>query len=182
VSAGELSERKLDRGWAAVPGVRVRQALPADMDAVGELSALAGVTLEDELTGAVTSGSAGQALRAGLRGGQDGFTRHVAEQWVAHRDQPLMAYLSAALVLVAEHREHGVIGSLIAYPPPNIAEIHLNYSSDPREREQMLMIGAIGLAKVKAVAVAESARGKNIGGSLLQRCRQVFFHCGYVIV
>ncbi len=45
-----------------------------------------------------------------------------------------------------------------------------------------MMAGAIGIAKIKAVAVGESARGRNIGGALLQRCRQVYFHCGYLIV
>jgi GNAT superfamily N-acetyltransferase len=182
VSAGETSERKLDRGWAAMPGVRVRQAGPADMDAVRELSLLAGVTLEDELISAVIAGSAGQALRAGLRGGSDEFTRHLAGQFATHADQPLVAYLSAALILVADHRDHGITGALVAYPPPNIAELHVDARSDSRERQKMVMLGAIGAAKVKAVAVAEQARGKNIGGALLQRCKQVYFACGYVVV
>lgn len=70
---------------------------------------------------AVTDGSAGAALRAGLRDGRDGFTRHMVEQFSAHRDNGLFAYLSAALVLVAEHREDGIIGALVAFPPPNVA-------------------------------------------------------------
>jgi GNAT superfamily N-acetyltransferase len=46
----------------------------------------------------------------------------------------------------------------------------------------MMMLGAIGLAKIKALAVAEPARGRNVGGSLLLRCRQVYFACGYIIL
>jgi GNAT superfamily N-acetyltransferase len=164
----------------------VRQALPADMGTVCELTGLAGVKMEEELVGAVASGAAGLALRAGLSGGLEGFHRHLAEQFLAHRDQPLQAYLSAALVLVAEHRDQGVLGAVVAYPPPNIAQVHLDRTrrsiTDPREREQLMMAGAIGLAKVKALAVAEPARGRNIGGALLLRCRQVFFACGYIIV
>lgn len=44
------------------------------------------------------------------------------------------------------------------------------------------MSGGIALAKVKALAVAEHARGHNISGSLLKRCKQPYFHCGYLIL
>jgi hypothetical protein len=43
----------------------VRQAVPADMDAVRELAKLAEVIIEDELVGSVASGAAGLPLRAG---------------------------------------------------------------------------------------------------------------------
>lgn len=185
-STGGVTERKLDNGWAAAPGVRVRQALPADMGAVRELAGLAGVKIEDELARSVASGAAGLTLRAGLSGGREGFSRHIAEQFLAHQDDPLLAYLSAALVLVADHRDHGVVGTVIAYPPPNIAQMHLDRTrrsiTDPRERNKLMMAGAVGLAKVKALAVAEPARGRNIGGALLLRARQVYFACGYIIV
>jgi GNAT superfamily N-acetyltransferase len=181
-----VTERKLDKGWPAAPGVRIRQALPADMGTVRELATLAGVSIEDELAGAVASGAAGQALRAGLRGGLPGFQRHMAEQFVAHGDEILQAYLSAALVLVADHRDHGVLGTVVAYPSPNITQIHLDGTrdtiTDPRGQNTLVMAGAVGLAKIKALAVAESARGQNIGGSLLVRCRQVFFACGYLML
>jgi GNAT superfamily N-acetyltransferase len=184
--AGTVTERKLDNGWAAAPGVRVRQAAAADMDAVRELAMLAGVKIEDELARSVASGAAGLALRAGLSRGREGFSRHIAEQFIAHQDDPLQAYLSAGLVLVADHRDHGMVGTVIAYPPPNIAQMHLDSTrrtiTDPRERNKLMMAGAVGLAKVKALAVAEPARGRNIGGALLLRCRQVYFACGYIIV
>jgi hypothetical protein len=167
--------------------VRVRQALPGDMDAVRELAKLAGVIIEDVLVDSVASGAAGLALRAGLSNGQDGFHRHLAGQFLAHPEDPLPAYLSAALVLVADHREYGVVGTVVAYPPVNIVQSHLDGArrrniTDPRELNNLMMVGAIGLAKVKAVAVAEPARGWNVGGSLLLRCRQVFFACGYFIL
>ena len=99
---GEITEHKLVHGWASAPRVRVRQAVASDLPAVAKLAALAGVQ------------TAGMALCAGLRGGWDGFTRCMAEQFFAHRDDPLPAYLAAALVLVAEHRDRGVVGALIA--------------------------------------------------------------------
>jgi GNAT superfamily N-acetyltransferase len=180
------ARRKLVSGWASAPRVRARQAVPADLGTVGELAALAGARLEDQLAGAVTAGSAGAALRAGLRSGRDGFTRHMAEQFTAHSDDPLPAYLSAALVLAAEHRDHGIVGALIACPPSSVADDHLKQTqrtiTDPYERGKLVMAGAVGEAKIKAVAVTETARGRNIGGSLLKRCRQVCFHCGYVVI
>jgi GNAT superfamily N-acetyltransferase len=182
----EITERKLARGWASAPGVKIRQAAASDLGAVGELAALAGVRLEDELIAAVAGGTAGTALRAGLRGGRDGFTWHVAEQFRTHHDEPLMAYLSAALVLVAEHREQGIVGTLVAYPLANIVADHLDQTertvTDARERGKLLMAGAIAIAKIKALAVAEPARGRNIGGSLLKRCRQIYFRCGYMML
>lgn len=47
--------------------------------------------------------------------GTDAFHRHLAEQFARHHDDPLQAYLHAALVMVAEHRDHEIIGTLIAY-------------------------------------------------------------------
>ena len=129
--AAQITERKLDAGWAAAPGVRVRQAVHADMDAVRDLATLAGVTFDDVLTDAVASGTAGRALRAGLSGGQEGFNRHIAEQFIAHPEDPLQAYLSAALVLVADDREHGVVGTAAAYPPANLVQLHLDGAPPP---------------------------------------------------
>jgi GNAT superfamily N-acetyltransferase len=179
-----ITDRKLDRGWAASPGVRIRQATLDDMPAVRELALLAGVEIEDELMEAVASGAAGQALRAGLTRGRDGFGCHIAGQFAAHWEQPLMVYLSAALVLVAEHRDDGIIGTLIAYPPPNITQNHLDAARDvgEQQRSELMMLGAIGPAKIKAVAVAESARGRHIGSALIQRTRQIYFTCGYILI
>jgi GNAT superfamily N-acetyltransferase len=186
--AGTVTERRLDIGWAAAPGVRVRQAAPADMGAVRELAELAGVTVEDWLVDSVAAGAAGLALRAGLSGGLENFHLHMAQQFAAYPDDPSRTYAAAALVLVADHRDCGVVGAVVAYPPPNITALHLEGAAggrritDPLEQNMVAMSGAIGLAKVKALAVAEPARGRNVGGALLLRCRQVFFACGYVIV
>jgi GNAT superfamily N-acetyltransferase len=166
--------------------VRIRQAVAADLGAVADLAALAGVRLEDAVADGVIAGSAGGALRAGLRDGQEAFVRHLAEQFIAHPEEQLNAYLSAALILVAEHREHGVIGALIAYPPSNVALDHLRQAkrriTDPRELSKLAMAGAIWAAKVKAVATAAHARGAGVGSALIQCCSQVYFRCGYVMV
>lgn len=186
VVAGQtVTERKLSDRWAAATRVRVCQALPADMDAVRELAPLTGVTIDDELADAVAAGTAGLALRAELAGGRDGFSRHLAEEFAAHPDHSLIAYLSAALVLVAEHRDHGIVGTVAAYPPPNIAQAHLEAvgpGAGPDVQELLLLSCAAGLARVRALAVAGPARGLHVCSALLLRCRQVFFACGYAVV
>lgn len=181
-----ITELDLTAGLAAAPDVRIRQAAAADLGSVAELVALAGVRLEDTLADAVTAGNAGGALRAGLRAGQEAFVRHLAEQFIAHPEEPLHAYLSAALILVAEHQEHGIVGALIAYPPSNVALDHLRQARrkiiSNRDLNQLAMAGAIGAAKVKAVATAAHARGAGIGSALIQCCSQVYFRCGYVMI
>ncbi|MGI5293039.1 hypothetical protein ACQEVF_58365 [Nonomuraea polychroma] len=119
-----LSEQNLINGWSDIVGIRVRQARAGDLSATADLVPLAGVRLEDVLREAVTADIAGAALRSGLRGGAGAFHHHLAEQFARHLDDPLQAYLHAALVLVAEHHERGIVGTLIAYPPINVAEEH----------------------------------------------------------
>jgi GNAT superfamily N-acetyltransferase len=166
--------------------VRIRQAVPGDLGAVRELVQLAGVELDDHTAAAVTDGTAGAALRAGLRDGREGFTRHMAERFFALPAGSPAAYLSAALVLVAEHREHGIVGALVACPPPNVAAAALDQTerkiTDPQARGQMVISVGIALAKVQAVAVAEHARGQRIGGAMLSLCSKIYLHCGFMFI
>jgi GNAT superfamily N-acetyltransferase len=45
-----------------------------------------------------------------------------------------------------------------------------------------MLTGAVGLAKIKALAAAETARGRGIGASLLRNCHQVYDRCGYLML
>lgn len=181
-----MTEDHLVNGWEASPGVQIRQARPSDLDIIRRLAKTARVDLDDELADAVTTGSAGTALRAGLRGGQGQFMRHMAERFAARQNGKMFfAYLSAALFLVAEDAERNVIGALVAHPPPNVANAHLDAGhpiTDPQEQAKIVMVGGIAVAKVTAVAVAEPARRRNIGSALVGLCMQIYAHCGYVIV
>lgn len=79
------------------------------------MAAIAQVPFEQPLREALADGSAGAGLRVGLRGGPEAYLRYMAERFTAYqRTNPMIAYLDAALLLVAEHREHGVVGALIA--------------------------------------------------------------------
>jgi ribosomal protein S18 acetylase RimI-like enzyme len=181
----QLTERKLVAGWPSAPGVRVRQASAQDLDGLAEASRLAGAPFEGPVRDAITAGEFGTALRAGLRGGADAFRHAMAthyQQLLKEKANPVAAYLDAGLALVAEHREHGVVGGLVAYPPVTVVEAvidRMHAEHAPIQQVQKLwMLAGVILTRVKTVAVAEQARGANIGGSLLKRARQIYFQCG----
>lgn len=171
-----------DLAWDHGPHIRIRQATPADVPTIRDLAPLAGdgVELEPPLADAVAGGHAGAALQAGVH---DGITALHDRLLVSLNDsdpeEVLRAYLSVALVLVAEHDRDGVVGTLLAYPPIRVVEqfraIALIQGASP-------LVGVTGLVKVKAVVVAESARRARIGSELLKRCRQVYFGCGYQLL
>lgn len=50
----------------------------------------------------------------------------MAEKLITHSDDTVGAHLSAGFVVVAEDRERGVIGTLIAYPSADIVRDHLS--------------------------------------------------------
>lgn len=184
-SARLVTENKLVHGMpATAPRVRIRLATAADIDALGAATAMAQVPFEQMLREAIEDGSACAGLRAGVRGGHEAYMRYMAERFTAHQYTNLMsAYVEAALVLVAEHRDQGVLGGLMAYPPLNVAEQVIDAlraaGASQRERFKMLMAVGMFLTRIKALAVAEHARGAHIGSSLLKWCRLVYFQCHY---
>jgi GNAT superfamily N-acetyltransferase len=87
---------------------------------------------------------------------------------------------------VAEHRDQGIVGTLLAYPPTNVVSDHLTRTkhakTDPRAHDKLLLSGATLLSKIKALAVTETARRHGIGAALLKRCTQIYFHSGYHLI
>ncbi|MEV5411031.1 GNAT family N-acetyltransferase [Thermopolyspora sp. NPDC052614] len=169
-----------DLAWDHGPHIRIRQAAPADVPAIRDLAPLAGegVELEPPLADAVTAGYAGAALQTGVHDGITALHDRLLASLTGPEDV-LRAYLNVALVLVAEHDRDGVVGTLLAYPPIRVVEqfraIALIQGASP-------LVGVTGLVKIKAVVVAESARGGRIGPEFLKRCRQVYFGCGYQLL
>jgi GNAT superfamily N-acetyltransferase len=189
----ELTEQKLIRGWTTgVPRVKVRLATPTDLPAIADLVTAADVDLGAPMTAAMREGTMGQAHRTALANrrpehGCPAFTRAMAEAFGTHGADH--AYLAAALVLVAEHRDHGVIGTVVVYPPPNVADQYVAHAergttagNSTDDIRKLISAGAIGLAKVSALAVTESARRTGIGGALLARVKKIYFHHGYFYV
>ncbi len=138
VKPERLTERQFVNGWASAPRVRIRQARPGDVDAVAKLAPLAGPMLDPDIAAAVDGKTAGSGFRVGLRRGREAFLRHMADQFGAHaeRGEHFAAYLHAALVLVAEHRDHGIVGTLIANPPATVAATYLEQVGGDPVRQQ----------------------------------------------
>jgi N-acetylglutamate synthase-like GNAT family acetyltransferase len=169
-----------DIAWDHGPHIRIRQATPEDLAAIRELAPQAGegVELEQPIVDAVTKGFAADALRVGLHESISALHRKVGAL-LERSNNPLSAYMHVALALVAEHEDHGVIGTLLAYPPIRVVEpfrdVAITLGGSP-------LVGVTDLVKVKAVVVAESARGGRIGSELLRRCRQIYFGCDYKLI
>ncbi|GGN29288.1 hypothetical protein GCM10011609_86200 [Lentzea pudingi] len=186
-TAVELTERKLLNGWASAPRVRIRQAGVNDLDHFEWITDMAGAPFEKPLREAVAEGLAGVGLRAGLRAGNyRAYWEQMAPRFPGLIKQglsPLMAYMDAALVLVADHRDHGVVGGLIAYPPVNVAESYIGILEANGATSETLQKTVLGmgmfLTRIKAIAVSEQARGSTVGSSLIKRARQIYFHLGY---
>jgi GNAT superfamily N-acetyltransferase len=166
-----------DFGWNYGSHIHIRQATPEDLPTIRDLAPQAGegVELEAPLATAVTAEYASVGLQLGLHEGIPAF-HDTLSSLLERSPTPILAYMSAALVLVAEHDREGVMGTLLAYPPARLVE--------PLRGKAMMLAGSpltgiVDLVKVKAVVVVESARGGRIGSELLRRCRQVFFGCGY---
>lgn len=185
-----LTEQKLIRGWASgMAGVKIRLATAEDLPEIAELAPAAGIELTAAMAEAIRDGEMGRAHRAGLaaRGrehGQPGFSRAVAR---ALTDRgPEHAFAAASLVLVAEHREHGVIGTVIALPPPNVTEQYMTHAEGMNaaapEVRKLMLLGIVGLVKVAALAVAEAHQRSGLGAALLSRVKKTFFAHGYVFV
>ncbi|WP_235096626.1 hypothetical protein, partial [Amycolatopsis decaplanina] len=49
-----------------------------------------------------------------------------------------------------------------------------------RERYKTLLGTGMTLTRIKAVAVAESARGNHLGASIIKRAKQVYDQCQYL--
>jgi GNAT superfamily N-acetyltransferase len=111
----------------------------------------------------------------------------MAEQFTAGQaGSPAVAYLHAALALVAERDDVGVVGAVVAHPPAAVVSQFLRHPkyklADPKTVRNLVMAGGTAIVKVKALAVHENARGIGIGSALLNRCREIYAHCGYTIV
>ncbi|GAB2740518.1 GNAT family N-acetyltransferase [Amycolatopsis magusensis] len=185
-----MTEQKLIRGWpSGTAGVRIRLATAEDIPVIAELAPASGIELGAAMTEAIRDGVMGSAHRAGLAGrgrehGRPTFSRAIARAFTDHG--PDHAFAVASLVLVAEHREHGVIGTVIAFPPPNVAEQYMTHAERTGaavpEVRKLILVGIVGLVKVAVFAVAEPHRGSGIGAALLSRVKKIFFAHGYFFV
>lgn len=177
-----VTEGELVQGWTTGFETTIRLATGSDVEAMGPLIELTGAPFDDYLATQLRSDGLAGGLRMGLRSGHEALMQDVAAASVAVTDgdiRPL--YLRSALPLVAEHPVDGIVGALLAYPPTNVVERY--YTAAARDglkaQYKVALGGAISLIKIKAVAVADHARGHGLGTQLLQRCEQVYRQCRF---
>ncbi|MEU7826080.1 hypothetical protein [Catellatospora sp. NPDC049133] len=181
----DLTEAGLAGGWPFGDGFLIRPAAVGDLDAIAELVPEAGVKLENEVRTAVEEGTLGAGLRASLRGGKDEFLRHMAETFFAHQgtgrfDQAL---LHTGLVLVAEHEQHGIVAALIAHPPTHmLSDLAQHAGPQTRSGRDLVLAGAIGMARIRAVVVREQVRRHGVGAAMVRLCRLIYAAAGFFIV
>lgn len=118
-----------------------------------------------------------------VRGGSAGHRRRAVWQWswrvtawptqgvwpgwftTLQHDNPMKAYLDAALILIAAHRDSGVMGGLIAYPPISVAQqVPRRQRLDNRafeagSRNRAACLARFDLASVPAHRVCSRQRG-----------------------
>ncbi|WP_190824827.1 GNAT family N-acetyltransferase [Saccharopolyspora pogona] len=179
-----LHEQDLVQGWPLSEDTTIRLAAPDDIEKVAELVQLAGVSLEDALVDALrTDEGIAAALRTGLRSGHQALLADVATASTQVANDPRRLYLRSALPLVADRRGE-IVGTLVSYPPTNVVHRYYTHAAayGPREQQKVFLLGAVGLAKIKAVAVADTARGAGLGSALLRRCVQVYRACRFTLV
>ncbi|MEV0561473.1 GNAT family N-acetyltransferase [Dactylosporangium sp. NPDC050588] len=187
-SGGDLTEQHMREGWRVDDGaLLIRLARAEELPAIRRLLPLTGVLLEPEVADAVETGVMAGALRVAVREGRDAMLRHMAGQFFSHQGGDSVVPLQqVTLVLVAEHPARGVVGVVLANPPINV--IHQLTDQSRRaavgrqQVTQILLSGTLGIARIRALAVAEEFRGRGVGGELLRRCWQLFDHAGYLIV
>lgn len=148
------------------------------------LVATTGVPLDDYIGSALRDGGLAGALRAGLRDGHRALAEDVASAASRARDDARPVFMRTALPLVAEHQDKGILATLLAYPP--IYVIYRYYTAAAEigsdEAFKAALVGSVSLIKIKAVAVADGARGHGLGSALLQRCEQVYRQCEFSLL
>jgi hypothetical protein len=174
---------ELKGGWSHTSDVQIRLARPEDLPHMRPLVALAGVELPSEVAGGVEKGIAAGALLAGLDGGRQEFTRHMATQFFEHqKNEQHVPFLHATLPLVAVHSTDGVVGTLVAYPPVGVVSQFLQQLPPGKRRLEAILCGGTGITRIKAVGVQSNIRHEGIGSALIRCCRQVYERCGFFII
>ncbi|MDG4753782.1 GNAT family N-acetyltransferase [Micromonospora sp. WMMD718] len=131
----------------------------------------------------IEQGVTAAALVAGLRDGREGFTRHMAKQFLDYQAaNHHVPFLHATLPLVAERSRDGVIGSLIAYPPVGVISQFIRQTPAGRRRLEALLSGGTGMARVKSLGVDVGHQKEGIGSALIRACQQIYTYCEYFII
>jgi GNAT superfamily N-acetyltransferase len=167
---------RLVGGWAGPGGTHIRLARHGDTEQITGLLALAGIPLDPVVGAVIEAGTVASTLLLGLDHGPEGMLRPLAEAVAA--DRPDEAMPGLVLVLVAEDRDGFVRGVLQAVPPDNVLADGIKAGVPVLNA----VVGATKVAKIRAVAVAEDARGNGIGETLIRRTVRTYLQLGFLLI
>ncbi|KNE80133.1 GNAT family N-acetyltransferase [Streptomyces xinghaiensis] len=170
-----LTRPRLLDGLPGPGRTRIRLARPEDSDQFGALLEAATGDVEQAHLDAVAASRCGAWLLDGLSGGArtmiEPLARADANGDLSH------AALALALPLVAEGRDRTLAGALLALPPGTVVQTVRDAGY-----EQHALLAMLKYAKIKALAVAEDARGQGLGAALLKRCIQVYWQLDFMLL
>ncbi len=171
-----MTAERLVVGWSGPGGTRIRLACPGDTAQVAQLLELVDIRLDPAVGEVIEAGTVASSLLLGLDHGTDVMLRPLTEALDAARPETAMPGL--IWVLVAAGRDGRVHGVLQAVPPVNVlADGIAGGVTLPAA-----MAGAARITKIRAVAVAESARGNGLGESLIKRSVRAYRQLGFRLI
>ncbi|NUK50380.1 GNAT family N-acetyltransferase [Streptomyces lunaelactis] len=171
----QLTRQRLADGLAGPNGTRIRLARPGDSVQFGELLLLATEQVEQEHIDGVAAGRCGAWLVDALTEGDKSLTTPLVLAATEERLQD--AALALSLPLVAEDKEGAIVGALLALPPGTMVQ-----TVQEAGFEHHALLAMLKFVKIKGLAVAESARGRGVGGALLKRCAQVYWQLNFLFL
>jgi GNAT superfamily N-acetyltransferase len=167
---------RLVSGWAGPGGTHIRLARPRDIEQITGLLALAGIRLDPVVRAVIEAGTVASTLLLGLDHGPEGMLGPLAEAVAA--DRPYEGMPGLVFVLVAEDRDGSMCGVLQAVPPDNVLADGIKAGVPVLNA----VVGASKVAKIRAVAVAEDARGNGIGETLIRRTVRTYLQLGFLLI
>ncbi|MGW7363112.1 GNAT family N-acetyltransferase [Streptomyces sp. NPDC054841] len=123
----------------------------------------------------MAAGTCGQWLLEGLLGVDRGMTEPLARAAASGRLEE--AALALTLPLVAQDRDGELVGALLALPPGMVFQ-----TVSEAGYEQHALLSMLKYTKIKALAVAEDARGRGLGAALLKRCTQLYWQLDFMLL
>jgi hypothetical protein len=174
--ARPMTADRLIKGCSGPGGTRIRLARPGDTAQVARLLELVGIRLDPAVREAIETGTVASTLLLGLDHGAHAMLGPLTDAIAADRPEDAMPGLF--WVLVAEGRDGSLHGVLQAVPPTNV----LADAIQGGVTMPAAMAGAAKITKVRAVAVAEVARGNRLGETLIQRTVRTYLHLGFRLI
>ncbi|MEU5255151.1 GNAT family N-acetyltransferase [Streptomyces longwoodensis] len=161
-------------GMPGPDGVQIGFAVPAEAGVVTTLLQAAAHDLEAGHLEALARGECGTWLLDALADVDLG--ERLVRAGAAGELQRAAGELS--LSLVARDGDGQVVGALLGVPSGTVVSA---LSRQPGGR-RYLLVSMLTYAKIKAVAVAEDARRRGIGATLLARCVQLYWQLDYMLL